>query len=97
METNGVDVGEPKAASREKAKATREATRLQRRAAQAGFFLSTDEVLSRYKVSRVTWWEWRRKGLAPQPVKLGGVARYSIEALLAFEAERTAAAGAAAA
>ena len=33
--------------------------------------LTTNEVARLLRVSRVTLWEWRRKGLVPPPIKLG--------------------------
>jgi predicted DNA-binding transcriptional regulator AlpA len=43
----------------------------------------------RYGVSRVAWWEWRRRGIAPQPVQLGpNTQRYRLSDLLEFEKQR---------
>jgi excisionase family DNA binding protein len=33
--------------------------------------LTTNEVARLLRVSRVTLWEWRRKGLVPAPIKVG--------------------------
>src|SRR5437762_1227923 len=33
--------------------------------------LTTNEVVRLLRVSRVTLWEWRRKGLVPAPIKVG--------------------------
>lgn len=33
--------------------------------------LTTNEVARLLRVSRVTLWEWRRKGLVPPPIKVG--------------------------
>jgi predicted DNA-binding transcriptional regulator AlpA len=33
--------------------------------------LTTNEVARLLRISRVTLWDWRRKGLVPPPIKLG--------------------------
>ena len=58
-----------------------------------GEFLTTRDVMARYKVSRVTLWAWRRKGLLPAPLRLGsgpGTLRWKRVDLEAFEARKAA-------
>ncbi len=48
-------------------------------------FLSNEDLAERYKVGLGTVREWRAKGTGPQVTKVGGLVRYAIEDVLAWE------------
>jgi predicted DNA-binding transcriptional regulator AlpA len=51
-------------------------------------FLTTVELASRYGVSLMTIRDWRKKGTGPVATKLGGLVRYALADVLAWERSR---------
>lgn len=54
-------------------------------------YLRQADLLARYGISRVTFWEWRRRGVYPEGVELApGVRRWPRGLVDAWEAARAA-------
>lgn len=55
-------------------------------------FLTDRQVANRYGVHRTTPWRWAKEDPTfPRPVKLGGVTRWKLSEIEAWEAQRAAA------
>lgn len=53
-------------------------------------FLTQQDVAERYKVTRISIWRWCKEGRLPQPVIVGGVKRWRLSDLEAWEKQREA-------
>jgi len=57
------------------------------RAAEREFY-SPRQLAARYDVTIPTIWRWRRTGILPDCVRIGGQSRWTADAIRAFEATR---------
>ena len=48
-------------------------------------FLNTQQIAQRYSVTRCTVYLWRRKGILPKGLKIGGVRLWAISDIEALE------------
>lgn len=51
-------------------------------------YLTNEDLAARYKVGLGTVREWRARGTGPAVTKLGGLVRYAIEDVFAWETSR---------
>jgi Helix-turn-helix domain len=59
-----------------------------------GEWLTTEEFAKRLRIDPATARNWRRSGYGPLAVPFGGIQRYRVSAVIAFEKEQEAAAAA---
>lgn len=54
-------------------------------------FMTTSEVLGRYRISRASLWRWQKNANVgfPSPVMFGSKKRYRLSDLIAFEGRRS--------
>ncbi|WP_455229840.1 helix-turn-helix transcriptional regulator [Geopseudomonas aromaticivorans] len=49
-----------------------------------GTFGTTEQLRTRFQVSRTTWWRWSKTAGFPEPIRFGRSVRWPVEAVEAF-------------